>query len=114
MEEAGVASLVISLVVNIRTLICPLLSHPGQLVVPDLVENMEVNIVVGTLQIINLPLGPYTRPSAAHRHHELSYFSPTVRQIYRAIFSNFTEYQKITSFLNVRPKSLDIFYGNFL
>ena len=113
MEEAGVASLVISLVVNIRTLICPLLSHPGQLVVPDLVD-MEVNIVVGTLQITNLPLGPYTRPSAAHRHHELSYFSPTVRQIYRVIYTNFTEYQKITSFLNIRPKSLDIFYGNFL
>ena len=38
MEEAGVPPLVISLVINIRTLIRPLLGHPGQLVVPDLVR----------------------------------------------------------------------------
>ena len=38
MEEAGVPPLVISLVINIRTLVRPFLSHPGQLVVPDLVK----------------------------------------------------------------------------
>ena len=36
MIEDGVSPLVVVLVVHIHTLICPLLSHPGQFIIPDL------------------------------------------------------------------------------
>ena len=80
-EEAGVPPLVISLVINIRALIRPLLGHPGQPVVPDLVRGGEIVTRGDHGGTLYLPLGPYSLPWADHRNHELSYFSPAHRQI---------------------------------
>ena len=94
MEEAGVASLVISLVVNISTLICPLLGHPGQLVVPDLGKHGGGETVgVGTLMIITY-----------HWAH-----TPGLRLLTGAT-GYLASHLQVTSFLNFRHKNLDIFF----
>lgn len=110
MEEAGVPPLVISLVINIRTLIRPFLSHPGQLVVPDLVRVRWVRFIVTTNWRSLLTTGPI-QPAFGWSQAPRAILLLTCKQQNMSTLS-ITSFNREIGGLRYAPK-LPIFLHNF-